>query len=94
MYGIFCQLCIYTLCEFHKSRLYCFCAIPLPILTEPFLLSWSRVRTDGRTVRYERQSRRVDGRFDAWLGVSWQAAPLRTGLDLERLYDRPSGYAT
>ena len=56
--------------------------------------SRSRVRTDGRTVRYERQSRRVDGRFDAWLGVSWRAASLRTGLDLERLYDRPSGYAT
>ena len=52
-----------------------------------------RVRTDGRTVRYERQSRRVDGRFDAWLGVSWRAASLRTGLDLERLYDRPSGHA-
>ena len=42
--------------------------------------------------RYERQSRRVDGRFDAWLGLSWRAASLRTGLDLERLYDRPSGY--
>ena len=55
--------------------------------------SRSRVRTDGRTVRYERQSRRVDGRFDAWLGVSWRAVYLRTGLDLERLYDRPSGHA-
>ena len=29
-----------------------------------------------------------------WLGVSWRTASLRTGLDLERLYDRPSGYAT
>ena len=26
--------------------------------------------------------------------MSWRAASLRTGLDLERLYDRPSGYAT
>ena len=39
----------------------------------------------GRTVGYERQSRPVDGGFDAWLGVSWPAASLRTGLDLERL---------
>ena len=46
--------------------------------------SRSRVRTEGRTVGYERQSRPVDGGFDAWLGVSWRAA-LRTGLDLERL---------
>ena len=47
--------------------------------------SRSRVRTDGRAVGYERQSRSVDGRFDAWLGVSWRAASLRTGLDLESL---------
>ena len=32
--------------------------------------------------------------FDAWLGVSWRAASFRTRLDLERLYNRPSGYAT
>ena len=50
--------------------------------------SRSRVRTTGRSygpVGYERQSRPVDGGFDAWLGVSWRAASLRTELDLERL---------
>ena len=46
--------------------------------------SRSRVRTDGRTVGYERQSQLVDGGFNAWLGVSWRATSLRNGLDLER----------